>query len=101
MGRRETLTVVPALVGLAVRVAQDVALDAKLLAVDQEPDRSHASYGVVSAQEPAPGRYLPPGSRVSIWVTTDPDDGEGRGGRGGLRLPTGPTIVTPSGTKPL
>jgi beta-lactam-binding protein with PASTA domain len=98
MGRRETLTVVPQLVGLAVRAAQDVALDAWLLAVDQAPQPSHPA-GVVTAQDPAPGCYLPPGSRVRIWVTTDPDDGEGRDGRGGLRLPTGPVTVTPTGTK--
>jgi beta-lactam-binding protein with PASTA domain len=98
MGRREVLTVVPALVGLAVRVAQDVALDALLLAVDQAPQPSHAT-GVVASQDPPPGRYLRPGSQVRIWVTTDPDDGEGRDGRGGLRLPTGPITVTPAGTK--
>jgi beta-lactam-binding protein with PASTA domain len=99
MGRREVLTVVPALVGLAVRVAQDVALDALLLAVDQTPQPSHIAIGVVTAQDPPPGRYLRPGSHVRVWVTTDPDDGEGRDGRGGLRLPTGPVTVTPSGTK--
>jgi beta-lactam-binding protein with PASTA domain len=99
MGRREILTVVPALVGLTVRAAQDVALDARLLAVDQAPDPVQAITAVVSAQDPPPGHYVPPGSRVRIWVTTDPDDGEGDGGRGGLRLPTGPVTVTPTGTK--
>lgn len=92
------LAVVPALVGLAVRVAQDVALDARLLAVDQAPHPSSTATGVVTAQDPPAGRYVRPGSRVRIWVTTDPDD-DGRGGRGGLRLPTGPTTVTPAGTK--
>jgi beta-lactam-binding protein with PASTA domain len=100
MGRREILTVVPALVGLGVRAAQDVALDAQLLAVDQAPQPLRSAAGVVTAQDPSPGCYLPPGSHVRIWVTTDPDDGEGRNGRGGLRLPTGPVTVTPSGTKP-
>lgn len=99
MGRREILTVVPALVGLAVRAAQDVALDAQLLAVDQAPQPTRTATGIVTAQDPPPGCYLPPGSRVRIWVSTDPDDGEGRDGRGGLRLPTGPVTVTPSGTK--
>jgi beta-lactam-binding protein with PASTA domain len=93
------LTVVPALVGLAVRAAQDVALDAHLLAVDQAPQPSRSAVGVVTAQDPQPGRYLSPGSHVRIWVKTEPDDGEGRDGRGGLRLPTGPITVTPSGTK--
>jgi beta-lactam-binding protein with PASTA domain len=99
MGRREQLTVVPALVGLTVRSAQDVALDARLLAVDQAPRPSQPASGVVTAQDPSPGCYLRPGSRVRIWVTTDPDDGDGDDGRGGLRLPTGPVTVTPAGTK--
>ena len=99
MGRREILTVVPALVGLAVRAAQDVALDARLLAVDQAPQPMRTATGIVTAQDPPPGRYLRPGSQVRIWVSTDPDDGEGRDGRGGLRLPTGPETVTPAGTK--
>jgi hypothetical protein len=99
MGRRETLTVVPALVGLAVRTAQDVALDARLLAVDQAPRAAGPITGVVSAQDPPAGRWLRPGSHVRIWVTTDPDDGDEGGGRGGQRLPTGPVTVTPSGTK--
>lgn len=99
MGRRELLTVVPPLVGLAIRAAQDVALDARLLAVDQAPGPAPRPSGVVVKQDPSPGRYLPPGSRVLIWVTTDPDDGDGPPGRGGLKRPTGPTKVTPAGTK--
>lgn len=99
MGRREILTVVPALVGLAVRVAQDVALDAQLLAVDEAPRQAPRGTGVVTAQEPSPGCYVCPGSRVRIWVTTDPEDGEGNGGRGGTRLPTGPVTVAPAGRK--
>jgi beta-lactam-binding protein with PASTA domain len=99
MGRREVLTVVPALVGLAVRVAQDVALDARLLAVDQARGPSQKAVGVVTAQDPPPGSYLRPGSRVKIWVRTEHDDGEDNGGRGGLRLPTGPITVTPAGRK--
>jgi beta-lactam-binding protein with PASTA domain len=98
MGRREVLTVVPELVGLPVRVAQDVALDARLLAVDQAPAPSRTAAGVVTAQNPPPGSYLRPGSRVRIWAAAEPDDGDGNG-RGGLRLPTGPITVTPSGCK--
>jgi beta-lactam-binding protein with PASTA domain len=100
MGRREKRTVVPALVGLPVRAAQDVALDARLLAVDQAPQCSRSAAGVVTAQDPPPGCHLRAGGRVRIWVSTDPDDdGDGRGGRGGSRLPTGPVPVTPAGTK--
>jgi beta-lactam-binding protein with PASTA domain len=98
MGRREVLTVVPKLVGLPVRVAQDVALDARLLAVDQAPGPSRTPAGVVTEQNPPAGSRLRPGSRVRIWAT-EPDDGDGNGGRGGLRLPTGPITVFPSGCK--
>jgi hypothetical protein len=100
MGRREVLTVVPGLVGLPVRVAQDVALDARLLAVVQAAAPSLTAAGVVTAQNPLPGSYLRPGSRVRIWAKQPDDgDGDGNGGRGGLRLPTGPITVSPSGCK--
>jgi beta-lactam-binding protein with PASTA domain len=98
MGRREALTVVPRLVGLPAITAHDVALDAQLLAVDQDPCHSAAVAGVVAAQLPTPGTYLTPGSRVRIWVKTGLDDDGGNGG-GGQRLPSGPTSVTPAGAK--
>lgn len=40
MGQRERLAVVPSLVGLVAAAAHDVALDAQLLAVDQDPSHS-------------------------------------------------------------
>ncbi|WP_185060936.1 PASTA domain-containing protein [Pseudonocardia eucalypti] len=100
MARREVLTVVPNLVGLGLRAAQDVALDAQLLAVDADPADHAGAAGVVAAQAPGPGCYLPPGSPVCIWVPTDRGGPEGRDGGGGARLPTGPVTVTPAGTKP-
>jgi beta-lactam-binding protein with PASTA domain len=89
--------VVPSLVGLAAAVAHDVALDAHLLAVDQDPSHSPTVAGVVAAQDPVAGSQVAPAHRVRIWVQTNPcDDG---GGGGGLPAPSGPTPLTPAGTK--
>ncbi|MGH3671935.1 MAG: PASTA domain-containing protein [Pseudonocardiaceae bacterium] len=92
----QELMVVPSLVGLAAVVAHDVALDAQLLAVDQDPSHSPTVAGVVAAQEPAAGSQVTPGHWVRIWVQTDPgDDG---GGGGGRPVPSGPTPLTSAGT---
>ena len=88
---------VPTLVGLAAAAAHDVALDAQLLAVDQDPRHSATVAGIVAAQEPVAGSHLAPGQKVRIWVTTDPGDG-GHGG-GGLPAPSGPTPLSPAGAK--
>ena len=99
MGQREhTLATVPELVGLPAMSAHDLALDAQLLAVDQDPSHSPTVAGVVAAQEPHPGARVVPGERVLIWVRTTPEDGGGGGG-GGQRLPTGPAPKTPAGAK--
>ena len=97
MGQVEGRTVVPSLVGLAAVVAHDVALDAHLLAVDQDPSHSPTVAGVVAAQEPVAGSPVAPGHRVRIWVQTNPGE-EGRGG-GGLPVPSGPTPLTAASTK--
>jgi len=55
---------VPELIGLEVRVAQDLALDAGVLAVDAGPHRSHVHAGVVTGQVPSAGRRVRVGSRV-------------------------------------
>ncbi|HET9254536.1 MAG TPA: PASTA domain-containing protein [Pseudonocardiaceae bacterium] len=89
--------VVPALVGLTAAVAHDAALDAHLLAVDQDPSHSPSVAGVVEAQEPAPGSQVVPGHRVRIWVKTDP--GEDGGGGGGLPTPSGPAPLSSAGAK--
>ena len=88
---------VPSLVGLAAAAAHDVALDAHLLAVDQDPRHSATVAGIVSAQEPMPGSQLAAGQKVRIWVETDP--GEDGNGGGGLPAPSGPTPLSPAGTK--
>jgi hypothetical protein len=78
-------------------VAHDTALDAQLLAVDQDPSHSPTVAGVVEAQEPVAGSEVVPGHRVRIWVKTNP--GNDGGGGGGLPVPSGPTPLTPAGTK--
>lgn len=93
MGQAQ-LTVVPPLVGLAAAVAHDIALDAQLLAVDQDPSHSPTVAGVVAAQEPAAGSQVAAGYRVRIWVQTDPGE-DGGGGGGGLPEPSGPPPLTP------
>lgn len=96
-GGQQRRTVVPTLVGLAAAVAHDVALDARLLAVDQDPGHSPTVAGVVAAQEPAAGSQVAAGHRVRIWVQTNP--GGDDGGGGGLPTPSGPTPLTSAGTK--
>ncbi|GAA5174649.1 hypothetical protein GCM10023321_78940 [Pseudonocardia eucalypti] len=91
------MTVVPALVGLPATAAHDKALDAHLLAVDQDPSHKASVVGTVTAQDPAAGSYLEPGHKVLIWVSTGPsDDG---GGGGNQPLPTGPAPKAPAGAK--
>jgi beta-lactam-binding protein with PASTA domain len=97
MGQQERVTLVPSLVGLAATAAHDVALDAHLLAVDQDPRHSATVAGIVSAQELMAGSQLTAGQKVRIWVQTDP--GEDGDGGGGLPVPSGPTPLTPAGTK--
>ena len=62
---------VPELIGLEVRVAQDLALDAGVLAVEADLHRSQAHAGVVTGQVPSAGRRVGVGSRVWIWVGPD------------------------------
>lgn len=88
---------VPPLVGLATAMAHDVALDAQLLAVDQDPSHTPTVAGVVAAQEPVAGRQVNRGHRVRIWVDTNP--GGDPGGGGGLPVPSGPTPLTSAGTQ--
>lgn len=94
--RQQELTVVPPLVGLTVAAAHDAALDARLLAVDQDPSHSPTMPGIVAAQDPVADSEVSSGHRVRIWVDTNPDD---NGGGGGPLVPSGPTLLTPAGTK--
>jgi beta-lactam-binding protein with PASTA domain len=99
MGESEQFTVVPTLVGLTAATAHDVALDAQVLAVDQDPAHSPTVAGVVTEQRPAPGSQVSPGQRVLIWVSTNGPEGGGGGGGGNLPAPPKPTPLAPAGAK--
>lgn len=88
---------VPELVGLAAAEAHDRALDARLLAVDQDPSHTPSEPGTVTAQDPAPGDILPAGRHVKIWVGGGPDGGGGGGG--GNPKSTEPLPLAPAGAK--
>jgi PASTA domain len=102
MGQSEQFAVVPTLVGLAATTAHDVALDAQVLAVDQDPEHSPTVAGVVTEQRPEPGSQVSLGQRVLIWVSTNGQEGGSGGGGGGggnKPAPTKPTPLTPAGAK--
>lgn len=90
---------VPQLVGLTAITAHDAALDANLLAVDQDPVHRPSVQGIVTAQDPLPGSRIPTGGTVRIWVTRPEDEGPDDGGRGGSKLPQGPTSPLRTGAK--
>lgn len=103
---------VPDLLGLALSAARDTALDAGLLAVVVGGDRPHCAVRdrhacQVIDQDPDPGRGLPRGHRIGLWVRYRPTDGSdpdgdaggGGDGGGGLRRRLGPRPVTPTGIK--
>ncbi|MFP5070415.1 PASTA domain-containing protein [Pseudonocardia nantongensis] len=104
---------VPELVGLSVEDAHDTALDAGLLAVEQDdadPDAGEwgSTGGLtpvrrVYRQEPSPGKAVATGARVGIWARRPddpgPDDGGGGGGGGSDLTPTGPAPQSGRGTK--
>lgn len=97
MGKQEQHTIVPRLVGLPASTAHDVALDAQVLAVDQDPGHKPTEAGVVTAQQPRPGCPVTAGHRVSIWVS--PPEGGGGGGGGNMPRPSNPTPLEPAGAK--
>ena len=99
MGKQEQQTVVPMLVGLAATTAHDVALDASVLAVDQDPAHKPTEPGVVTAQQPRPGSEVTTGHRVSIWVSPPDGGGGGGGGGGNMPQPSNPTPLEPAGAK--
>lgn len=85
----------PALIGLPVRDAHALALDARVVTVEGDPDTPPASSGTVVGQRPAGGTPVRPGDPITIWV----EDGGGGGGGGGSRVPDSPVPVEPSGGK--
>lgn len=91
---------VPALVGLSAAAARDAALDAGLLAVLQHPAPADAAAVAVTAQDPAPGRWLRRGDHVRIWTIPDDPGDDDPGGGGGHPAPVDPGPTPLTGTKP-
>jgi beta-lactam-binding protein with PASTA domain len=94
--RTPDLVLVPALVGLDAAQAHEVAMEARVVAVDPEPDTPPTLSGTVVAQRPEPGERIPAGDAVTVWIE---DQGGGGGGGGGLQLPDSPPPKDPAGVK--
>jgi beta-lactam-binding protein with PASTA domain len=86
---QEEKVLVPALVGLEVSAAHELAFEARVVVVAADPDDPLPATGVVTAQAPAAGTRVNPAAAVAVAV----DPGGGGGGGGGRRLtppPPGP-----------
>lgn len=93
------LVLVPALVGLDAAEAHAVALAARVVAVDPDPDTPPTLSGVVARQDPTPGTRVPAGEAVTVWIDSGPGDDGGGGGGGGTPQPEPPKPVAPAGVK--
>jgi hypothetical protein len=103
---------VPALVGLAVAEAHELAMSARLAVVGPDPDVTLPLDGLVTAQAPLAGNEIPAGDPVTVWVEVQRGDGaggddggdddgdDGGGGGGSARDPDRPRPLDPSGVKP-
>ncbi|WP_219417042.1 PASTA domain-containing protein [Pseudonocardia nigra] len=94
---------VPALVGLDVAQAHELAMSARVAVVGPDPDITLPLDGVVTGQQPLAGIEIPAGDPVTVWVETrgndGGDDGGGGGGGGSARDPDRPRPLDPSGVK--
>ncbi|HYH30618.1 MAG TPA: PASTA domain-containing protein [Pseudonocardia sp.] len=99
----EEKVLVPALIGLEVGDAHELAFAARVVAVAADPATPLPTAGVVTAQEPSAGTRVDPAHAVAIAVDPGPDDGgDGGGGGGGRPLtPPPPGPRDPAGTKPV
>ena len=89
MSGQEEKVLVPALVGLEVSAAHELAFEARVVVVAADPDEPLPATGVVTAQAPSAGTRVHPAAAVAVAV----DPGGGGGGGGGRRLtppPPGP-----------
>lgn len=84
---------VPALVGLDIADAHELALTARVAVVGEDPDVPLPLSGVVTAQQPGAGTQVLPGDPVMIEVVG------GGGGGGSARVPPGPRPLDPAGVK--
>jgi beta-lactam-binding protein with PASTA domain len=93
----EEKVLVPALVGLDVSDAHELAFEARVVVVTADPDEPLPVTGTVIAQTPSAGTRVPPAAPVAIAVDKG---GGGGGGGGGRRLTTPPPGPRdPFGTK--
>jgi hypothetical protein len=92
--RKQEKVLVPALVGLDIGDAHQLAFAARVVAVAPDPDDPLPITGTVTAQAPTPGTRVVPAAPVVIAV-------EPGGGGGGGRLvePPPPGPMDPAGTK--
>jgi hypothetical protein len=108
----EEKVLVPALVGLEVGDAHELAFSARVVAVAADPTVPLPVAGIVTAQEPSAGTRVDPADPVVIAVSSGPgggggggddDGGDGGGGGGGGRplTPPPPGPRDPAGTKPM
>ncbi|WP_345602379.1 PASTA domain-containing protein [Pseudonocardia adelaidensis] len=96
MSGQEEKVLVPALVGLEVSDAHELAFEARVVVVTADPDEPLPLTGTVVAQTPGAGTRVDPAHPVAIAV----EAGGGGGGGGGRRLTTPPPGPRdPSGSK--
>lgn len=96
MSGQEEKVLVPALVGLEVSAAHELAFEARVVVVAADPDDPLPTTGVVTAQAPTAGTRVHPAAAVAVAV----DPGGGGGGGGGRRLtPPPPGPRDPYGSK--
>jgi beta-lactam-binding protein with PASTA domain len=92
---QEEKVLVPALVGLQVGDAHELAFEARVVVVAADPDEPLPATGTVIAQSPTAGTRVAPAHPVAVAVESG-----GRGGGGGRRLTTPPPGPRdPSGQK--
>ncbi|MGH3585840.1 MAG: hypothetical protein ACRDQ0_05915 [Pseudonocardia sp.] len=96
---------VPALVGLEVGDAHELAFTARVVVVAPDPAVPLPTAGVVTAQQPSAGTRVEPAHPIVVAVDPGPGDeggGGGGGGGGGRPLTTPPPgPLDPAGTKPV
>jgi beta-lactam-binding protein with PASTA domain len=93
---QEEKVLVPALVGLEVSDAHELAFEARVVVVSADPDVPLPVAGTVVAQAPSAGTRVAPAHPVVVAV----DTGGGGGGGGGRKLTTPPPGPRdPSGSK--
>jgi len=95
MDTDDEYVLVPALVGLQVGDAHALALDSRVVTVNEDPDTPPPLSGTVAAQYPLGGTRVRPGDAVQIRVE------HGGGGGGGSRTPDVPDPLDPAGGKQL